>query len=446
MSPMRRRCFAFLMATAAAACSDAATGPEPSTGADLQLSVVGPQAVSEDEVGALAQAFDIVDEYSVRIEDAQTLESLVDTVIAVAQGGVQHELDIVVPEAALGRTVTITLIAYGAGAELYRSVTTTTLGDEPGSSSVELEIRYTGPGIRGRITDPSGEGVAGVSVNLVSGDIIQGAVQTEPDGTYLFLDVPTGSYAVEPALPGGVEFMCPGTRQVLVTDASDAIVANFGTSAEVCGTSVLVISGGDYDDTELVASLLAGAPDLSVTTFFFVNQHPSPDLLGRHDVVLLLMNGLFDESAALGTRIADYVALGGNVVTASFYWQGRSDSGFFSVGWGALESIDPFTSTGGASYQAADLGAVSAHPLTSGLVELSSTGYRGGVAAKAATTVVATWSDGTPLIGYRVLSGGQRMVAVSLFPGSGDSAAGDVQLLWENVLRWAGSAGGPTTP
>ena len=86
---------------------------------------------------------------------------------------------------------------------------------------------------------------------------------------------------------------------------------------------------------------------------------------------------------ALGTEIADYVDLGGNVVVSSFYWQGRSDSGLSSPGWGGLEAIDPFTSDGGATYQAGSMNGttIQPHALTLGLQSVTSTGWWGGVSA-----------------------------------------------------------------
>jgi hypothetical protein len=81
--------------------------------------------------------------------------------------------------------------------------------------------------------------------------------------------------------------------------------------------------------------------------------------------------------------------------------------------------------------------------LVQGLGSLASTGFRGGVVAKSGTTVVARWRDGTPLIGYRILPGGQRLVAISLFPASGQTATGAVTTLWDNAVQWTGSAGGP---
>jgi len=443
MTALKRATAVTALALLITGCSDA-TAPLGPSEPGLRLSLTGPAAVSDAELDALGEAFDDVDLYEVTIVDAQTLDVLVETSITVDAGLDEHVLDISIPEVAFGRPVTIMLVAFDGETELYRSVLETTLGEDAGTVSLDLEIRYTGPGIRGRVADIGGNGVAGVSVNLVQGQAIVDAVTTEEDGTYLFLDVPTGSYRVAPTPPNPFPYICPGARDISVGSADAALVADFLASDDVCGTSVLVVSGGDFDDTPAVDALLQSSPGFTVSTFFFVNQLPSVDLLSQYDVVLLFMNGLFDESSALGTEVAEYVAAGGNVVLASFYWQGRSDSGLGSVGWGELESIDPFLSTGGATYQAGTLGTVTAHPLTSGLAGLtSSSGYRGGATARAGTSVVATWDDGTPLIGYRILSGGQRITGVTLFPAAGPSVTGDVQVLWENAVSWTGAAGGP---
>jgi hypothetical protein len=226
-------------------------------------------------------------------------------------------------------------------------------------------------------------------------------------------------------------------------------LADFATRATACQIDLLIVSGGDLafaGDTAAVKAMFAGVPNLNTSAFFFVNNTPGLSVLRQYDVVLLFANGLFNQSAALGSEIASYVQLGGNVITGTFYWQNRSDSGLGSVGWGTLEAIDPFTSGAGQTYQAASLNAsvTVAHPLTAGLLSLTSTGFRGAVAAKVGTTVVARWSDGSPLVGYQVLPWGSRMVAVSLFPASGTAATGDVQALWQNAVTWAGVAGGPT--
>ena len=439
----RRHLAAVLLAIGLAAC---ATGTEPEVaGPELQLSVAGPQGVSAAETSALAAAFDQVDQYRVTIADFVTFEPVVETTIDIAPNLDAHVLDIDVPEEVLGSTVTITLVALDGGLELYRSTTTTQLSETIGTIPVELEIRYSGPGIRGTVTDEQGIGVGGVDVDLFVGQSLIDAVTTEPDGTYLFVGVPVDSYSVVVGLPSGFMYVCPGARDVAIGQATDAIVADFGLSNDFCGVEVLVLSGGDDDDTAEVATLLSNNQSLTITTFFYLNELPGVDFLSQFDVVLLFMNGLFDESRALGSEVYDYVQAGGNVVTASFYWQGRSDSGLGSTGWGSLELVDPFTSTGGTNYTAQDSDVPSqpGHPLMSGVSSIVATTYWGGAAERPGTEVVMRWLDGSPLAGYRILPGGQRLVAVSMFPAAGTAIFGDVQPLWDNAVSWAGAAGGP---
>jgi len=442
---MTRSFAALALAVAVGACSDSA-GPTSSDAMTLQLSIVGPQTVSQAETDALGSAFDRVDEYEIVIVDSTTAELITHDTLAIGPGLPVHALDVAVPDDAFGRTVTITLIAFDDDVELYRSTQTLVLSDDLGQISVVLAIRYTGPGIRGVITDAQGVALAASTVNLWQGQSILESVQTEADGSYLFLDVLAGSYLLEP-IPGAGLAICPVSRPVTVVSPDDALERNFVAIAASCTTNVLVLSGGDFDDTGVVASALAADVDLNVSTFFFVNQLPGVGFLSQHDVVVVFMNGLFNESSSLGDELAAYVQGGGNIVTASFYYQGRSDSGVGSTGWGGLEAIDPFTpvidpltGVGGATYQTVSLNGnnIVAHPLTANLTALTSTSFSSGVQAKVGTEVVASWTDGAPLVGYRIGSAGQRLVAVSLFPVPDATITGDVDILWNNVVRWAG--------
>lgn len=320
--------------------------------------------------------------------------------------------------------------------------------DLSNSTPVALGVRYTGPGIRGTVTSSTGAALANVDIDLMQGNNLIEAVTTEDDGTYLFVGHPTGLYQITPTPPVGQQF-CPSVENVNLVTAATAYVADFAANASSCKVDLLIVSGGDLafaDDTVAVKALFASDTTINTSAFFFVNNAPGLSVLNQFDVVLLFANGLFNQSATLGSQIEDYVQLGGNVITATFYWQNRSDSGLGSPGWGALESLDPFTTGTGQTYQAATLNANATvtHPLTTGLLSLTSTGFRGAVAAKTGTTVVASWGDGSPLVGYRILPWGSRMVAVGLFPASGNAASGNVQTLWRNAVKWAGEAGGPT--
>ena len=452
---------ALLALISAGACSDG-VGPDAFDGIPVAFSLQAPTAVSPQETAALGSAFDRVDSYTVVVADSLNGTPVLSASFPVVlSGSGSHNVNIVLPQSTVGLSVLVTVIGRQGGLELYRTTGYLRVQAAASPTPLVLPLRYTGPGLRGKVVDGTGAGVGNVAVELFQGAAPFDSVTTEPDGTYLFLppseggSLATGVYQVRPLPPG--QFVCPVARNVTVTTGA-SIVANFTAQTAQCQVDLLIVSGGDLDDTQTVEALFANTPNVTTQTFFFVNQTPGLGYLSQFDAVLLFANGQFNESATLGSEIESYVQDGGNVVIGSFYWQNRSDSNLGSAGWGRLQNIDPFTSfvdpqtgVGGATYQAASLGTVTTgdaatgDALVQGLNTLSSTGFRGGVAAASGATVVALWDDNTPLIGYRILAGGQRLVAISLFPASGPAATGDVQALWENAVRWTGEAGGPGT-
>ena len=444
-----------LLGVLVAACSDG-VGPNGPDGVALQFSVGVPAAVSTAETAALGLAFDQVDSYKITVQDSVTGSIFADTTLPVGSSAAEHRFEFALSPSTVGLRVRISVIGYDGGTELYRSTTYATVAAVAGGSPpIYLPVRYTGPGVRGTVTNDAGSGLGGVSVGLYQGANLVGTpVVTEADGTYLFLTVTAGAYSVEPTPPPN-RFVCPAGRDVVI-QTNQALVADFVASTVPCEIDLLVLSGGDFDNTQAVADMFVNTPGVVTKKFFFINQTPGLDTLRQYDVVLLFTNGIFDETTALGAELAQYVEVGGNLVIGSFYWQGRSDSGLGSPGWAGLEAIDPFvgdidplTGSAGATYTANNLNGNSIvdHPLTSGVNSIVSlAGYSAGVTAKPAATVVASWTDGAPFVGYRVLGAGQRVVAVSLFPAAvvPTEVTGDVQVLWENAVTWAGVAGGPT--
>jgi len=437
----RRYVLALLLLTAAGACSDSVSPDRAAF--PLLFSIRAASSISANESHALGRAFDKVNKYRVIVTDLLTRDMVVDTVIPIAEGLAAHTLDISVPDTYIGRVLTLEIIAFESDSELFRTEVAATV--ETGTNEpISVAVRYTGPGLRGSVATAEGEAISGVSVSLLrDGSVIEDAV-TAADGSFLFIDLLPGDYVVRPTVTGDLQ-ACPGQRDVTLESSTTSLVAAFVLRSGSCTVRVLVVSGGDFDDTSAAAAQLAGDPEISVEAFFFVSKLPGLDMLKRYDVVLLYMNGLFNGSRALGSELATFVSLGGNVVFGSFYWQGRSDSPKDSIGWGDLEKIDPFASTGGAVYRDGSLGSVTPHDLTQGLLRLSSNGFWGGVIATGGTTVVASWRDGTPLLGHRKLAAGQRMVGVSLFPAHSavGGVSGDTGTLWKNAVRWAGAAGGP---
>ncbi len=442
-----RRLLALLIAAVGAACSDG-VAPDGADGVPVLFSLHAPATVSQAENAALSSAFALVNTYQVTVRDSLTGATLVDATLTVTAGGSTHALDVSMPASTVGLPVRLTVVGRNGSQELYRTSAHLRVQDASSSTPVALGVRYTGPGIRGTVTSSAGAALANVDIDLMQGNSLIEAVTTEPDGTYLFVGKPAGLYQVVPTPPVGQQF-CPSVESVNLVTTATAYVADFAANASSCKVDLLIVSGGDLafaNDTAAVKALFASDTTINTSAFFFVNNTPGLSMLSQFDVVLLFANGLFNQSPALGSQIEDYVQLGGNVITATFYWQNRSDSGLGSPGWGDLEALDPFTTGAGQTYQAATLNsnATVTHPLTTGLQSLTSTGFRGAVTAKTGTTVVARWGDGSPLIGYRILPWGSRMVAVSLFPASGNAAGGDVVTLWRNAVRWTGEAGGPT--
>jgi hypothetical protein len=440
-----RRLLACLLSAAGASCSD---GFAPDTsGIPILFSLGVPAAVSADEADALADAFDLVDSYTIIVQDSVSGTTLVTDTVTVTPGGESHSLDVALPVTTVGRMVLVTVTGFDGTQEMYRTTGYVRVQDVSTATPTALAVRYTGPGVRGTLRTSAGAAIGGSDVDLMQGNSLIQAVTTEPDGTYLFVGMPAGSYQVTPAVPAG-QFVCPGARTVTVS-ATASIIADFETRATPCAINLLILSGGDLafaSDTATVSAMFAGMPNVTRSSFFFLNTVPSLAYLRQFDVILLFANGLFDQSTQLGNRIESYVRVGGNVITATFYWQNRSDSSLDATGWGALETIDPFSTGTGQTYQAAAINptATVVHPLTTGVTTLTSTGFRGAVAAKTGTQVVARWNDGSPLVGYAVLPWGSRLVGVSLFPASsGTAATGNVVTLWRNAVAWAGAAGGP---
>ena len=445
-----------MLLAVATACADG-VGPTSGDAVALRLALQAPAGVSSAETTALQSAFDRVDTYRVAVRDSANDDVLLVDTVSVPAGLDEHRLDFGLPSSSVGLPVLVSVVGLESGLELYRASGYTAVqavsDANGGPASAVLSVRYTGPGVRGKVVDDFGAGLAGVGVGLYQGSTLLSSVPTEPDGSYLFLDLGTGLYSVEPVPPAGA-YVCPGARDLTVL-TNVALVADFLVKDVPCQIDVLVLSGGDVDNTQVVADMFAGTPGVTVETFFFVSGTPGLGALRQHDVVLLFANGIFDETVAVGDELAQYVAEGGNLVIGSFYWQGRSDSELPTPGWGDLETIDPFladtvgfTRQGGATYEANDLGTIAlpTHPLIQGVSTLTSiSGFSAGVLAKPSATVVASWTDGAPLVAYRTLGAGQRVVAVSLFPAANipDQVGGDARVLWENAVVWAGSAGGP---
>ena len=204
---LRHRILALLLTVAAGACSDSIS-PDRSEGYPLLFSIKPASSISANEHEALGRAFDKVDQYRVIVRDSLTRETIVDTLIHVPLGLTSHTLDISIPASAIGRILTLEIIAFQGDTELFRTETEATV-EEGDEQSIDVSVRYTGPGLRGSVADAAGGGVGGVTVELRrDGASLEDAV-TAADGSFLFIDLLSGDYVVRPTLSGGL-LGCPG--------------------------------------------------------------------------------------------------------------------------------------------------------------------------------------------------------------------------------------------
>jgi hypothetical protein len=231
------------------------------------------------------------------------------------------------------------------------------------------------------------------------------------------------------------------------------------TLATTVGGRVLVLSNYALGNQTIADSFPPFMTGLVFDTMDVTQQTPALAVLLEYPLLLLYEDVLFSNALNVGNVVAAYVQAGGNVVLGTFYWQDRSDNLVFAgeaASWGALEGLDPFFGPYGSEYREDSLyvPSIVAHPMTAGVDSLWVDSFHGGVRAKPGTTVLAHWSDAcvlcepdlrTPLLGYRIESGGQRIVGVSVaphYPGYGRlRVRGNFYRLWANVLSWAIAGG-----
>jgi hypothetical protein len=440
------------LAVGTSSCVDGLPTDVVAAAADIPVhfAVAAAARLSGDEQDALSQAFDRLDRIRIRLFRQGETDPFLDTLVLVQPGQDEYAIELSISGEDAEQPLSLDLTGAVGEVELFGTSVTVTVrasrdSSAPGASDeiIQVPIRYTGPGLRGLVLDPDGRPATNLAVDLLSGGSVIQSNVTSAEGEYLFVDLQSGSYVVRVETAAGL-VSCPAQREIGPIEEESKIVAGFKLSRTNCELTVLVLSGGDVDDTGDVISALAGRlPEGSFASSFVVVSPPSLDALLDYDVVLLFENGSYEHARTVGDRIAEYVGAGGNLVIGSFYWQNRSDGGYGNAGWGALEGLDPFSSTGGARYGPGSLGSLTPHPVTDGVSAVSVPRWWGGVGAKGGTQVVASWADGTPLAGVATRAGGQRMVGISAFPGLSGGSPG-LAALYANALRWAGGAGGPS--
>ncbi|WP_222615311.1 Ig-like domain-containing protein [Persicimonas caeni] len=196
-----------------------------------------------------------------------------------------------------------------------------------------------------------------------------------------------------------------------------------------------------------VQTKLQGSGAFTSITLHNANQAtPSLTELQQYDAVLVYSNSSFASPVALGDVLADYVDAGGHVVLATFGMQGSSSSlglqgRFISAGYAPI--------TGSGQDQNTRLTLVKElpnHELLAGVNTFdggSSSYHNASATLTSGAELVASWSNGLPLVAALTPSNG-RTVSLNFFPPSSDIRSDfwesntDGTQLMVNALTWGG--------
>jgi hypothetical protein len=210
---------------------------------------------------------------------------------------------------------------------------------------------------------------------------------------------------------------------------------------------LIVHAVGDGYSSDVESKLAALGVFSSLGRFDASAGTPTLSALQSFDAVLVISDDFFDDPAALGDVLADYVDGGGGVVlglfTAVSLPAGLAPTGRFQVD--DYFVLSPGTNTSGdGPYGMVVLDG--GHPVLGGVSTFDGgTGsYRPvGSTVSSAYDEIAKWADvpGTPLVATRSI-GGTRRVDLSFYPVTSDvngsfvSAASDAMRIVANSLRW----------
>lgn len=204
--------------------------------------------------------------------------------------------------------------------------------------------------------------------------------------------------------------------------------------------NVMLLHAWD-DPTGREADVIAKLEALGLVVVNFDGGAATPTLgqLQSVDAVLCSSDLVFLDGAALGNVLADYVDAGGALVVAVFSTQFGIDGRYDSADYRAIPEAPDQSGDGPIT-----LGATTTHPILTGVTTISggSQSFRAlATSIHPQATLVASWSDGTPLVAIRTDLGGRR-ADVNLYPPTDDvasgwqSAAGDGIRLLANALSW----------
>jgi hypothetical protein len=231
--------------------------------------------------------------------------------------------------------------------------------------------------------------------------------------------------------------------------------ATMGTAVQ--GMRVLLLAaegtGLSYPQMIDVRSKLLNSGKFSMVDTMNVRfRTPTFEDLNAYDAVMVWSNYSFLNPYALGDALADYIDAGGGVVTALFA-SARSDYSVLATIHGRFETDNYWAAQPAylITSSHATLGSilVPTHPVMAGVTTFDGGYYSPRLAATVLSpgaTLLATWSDGAPLVAVRTIRGVNR-VDLGFYPPSSDVSSDlwvsstDGAKMMVNALSWVSTGG-----
>jgi len=190
---------------------------------------------------------------------------------------------------------------------------------------------------------------------------------------------------------------------------------------------VAILSTDNTQPQGLVSSLRANPNFGGIATFNTRFTIPSASLLQQYGLVIAINNGGYGNAAAVGNVLADYQDGGGVVAAVSYSFAGAGNG---LAGRWITAGYSPYQSSNNNLTGTATLGNYNAGEiLMQGVTSLSAT-YRTSTSLANGANLIASWSDGTPLLAIK-----GRAIGITAYLGdtNGVSWSGDFAQLLANA-------------
>ncbi len=295
---------------------------------------------------------------------------------------------------------------------------------EPGFGLALVPLQPAHPILNGTAFDPGG-------VNFFSPSALQGGSDEVARWNNGYPLVATRPGPVGGKIAGLNLFPALGVADQLMAKALQFVAAELVDPPDGPAVALLAAGGASAGATD-VRSKLRSLRLFRRVDVIDVSAPVAPALstLMQYDALLTWSSSNYGDPVGLGNVLADYVDQNRGVVQSVFSYD--PSAGAHLEGRWASEGYRPLTEGVTAPAPSAPLTllpVLPGHVLLSGVASFNggASSYHNIVGLDAATTLVATWSDGVPLVAFGTKPAGGRVVGLNMYPPSSDALGG----LWD---------------